>query len=219
VQITPWSPFRYQIAALHGPTGYGVTGMPAWLQFNPANGLLQGVPTTLGDYPVTIFATNAIGFARQTVTVKVISPADFIGWERGFEIFGPNAAPASDPDGDGINNLMAYALGLNPTNSTLSPSGRPSLALTNGEAIFSFRQLAGGTDSQLGVTNLYAAGGLVYFVQLSTNLSDWVTDTNYYDVVTGPDNGDGSRNVNVRLLQKTATVPHQFLRLCVQELP
>jgi hypothetical protein len=70
---TVGSAFSYQIAATNGATAFGAAGLPAGLAVNAA-GLISGVPTTLGTFPVTISAGNASGGASATTLALTILP-------------------------------------------------------------------------------------------------------------------------------------------------
>ena len=68
------SSFNYTIAATNSPTSYNATGLPSWMEVNPGNGLLSGIPTAVGAYPVTISAINATGTTTMALVVTVTPP-------------------------------------------------------------------------------------------------------------------------------------------------
>ena len=66
----------YIITATGLPTSFTATGLPPGLSLNSLTGAIDGTPTTLGTYTVTITATNASGTSTATVNM-VISPFGF----------------------------------------------------------------------------------------------------------------------------------------------
>lgn len=106
----------------------------------------------------------------------------------------------ADPTGHGVSNLMAYALNLNPflANVTNLPMGQVSdgyLTLT-----FTRRSLA--TD-------------LTYTVQVSTNLSDWHSGSEYVTVDSVTPIDANSERVKVKANAPVSSEPKQFIRLQV----
>ena len=110
-------PFSYQITAANSPTTYNATGLPSGLIVNTRNGAISGTPSKAGNFNTTITATNPAGFSKASLAITV--QATFAAWQNGYftaaelnnpAVSGPNATPA----GDGISNLVKYALGLDP---------------------------------------------------------------------------------------------------------
>jgi hypothetical protein len=125
-------------------------------------------------------ADGAAGFG-QTATVRLGSEYD--EWTAlhlpGYPV--EQTAELADPDEDGVVNLLEYAFGLLPWNRESAPPYTvESLALSGSDGLqfcelrFQYRQRRGGT----GATGVdYAAGGVRYRVELSTNLVYWVPHT------------------------------------------
>lgn len=63
--------FSYQITATNSPTSYSASSLPPGLMVNTSTGLISGTPTTVGIYPVTVFASNASGAGSQAVTLNI----------------------------------------------------------------------------------------------------------------------------------------------------
>lgn len=105
-----------------------------------------------------------------------------------------NAADSADPDGDGVPNLMEYALGSDP-NSSLS-AGRAIASLTS-------------DGLRVTLSFLRARSDLTYIVEGSADLASWSV------VATNP--GAPGQNVVVvdNVNVSTATPPRRFLRLRV----
>jgi uncharacterized protein (TIGR02597 family) len=95
----------------------------------------------IGEYNVSIRASDGKATTRKNVKLIVTGGAKYDAWKNRYwplitdiNVTGDNA----DPDGDGFNNLVEYALGLNPTQSDTSPfdvdiveyGGNSYLALT-----------------------------------------------------------------------------------------
>ena len=73
----------------------------------------------------------------------------------------------SDPNGDGVNSLMAYALDLDPNENLNGSMPKPAV-----------------TESQMGLKFFAGAAGITYVVETSTDLQSWRVD----DVtISGPD--------------------------------
>ena len=60
------APFRYQITATNGPTGFSATGLPAGLFFNSASGVIAGTPLSGGVSVVSIGASNVGGMGTSS---------------------------------------------------------------------------------------------------------------------------------------------------------
>jgi glucuronoarabinoxylan endo-1,4-beta-xylanase len=71
VSLNLGSPVSYWIPASNSPTVYSATGLPPGLSLNPQTGIVTGTPTTLGNYPVSLGATNAGGTASAAVAMTV----------------------------------------------------------------------------------------------------------------------------------------------------
>jgi uncharacterized repeat protein (TIGR02543 family) len=52
--------------------GYSATGLPGWLAFNPATGILSGTPTNTGALSITLGATNAFGSTSGNLAITVV---------------------------------------------------------------------------------------------------------------------------------------------------
>jgi hypothetical protein len=124
--------------------------------------------------------TNSVKLASPTVANgKVYAGAQFavavfglsdpsLNWKT-FH-FGNNATNAAiagdfaDPDGDGILNLLEYALGSDPTSA--GPGNSLGAAVVGGHAQVSFNRNASATD-------------LFYVLESSSNLATWTPALNY----------------------------------------
>lgn len=66
-------PFRFQIEAANGPAQFRADGLPPGLALDVANGVIAGVPSAAGVYPIVVSASNANGVdhADLALTVEV----------------------------------------------------------------------------------------------------------------------------------------------------
>jgi len=135
VSATVGQLLSYQTEATNSPSSYGFgwispSGGPA--SFSVSTGLFNHVPATAGTYSFVVTASNAYGTASKTVTLTVVGaassapetpvPTDAASYfEWTLANFSPEEVldPAiSGPDvilaGDGLTNLVKYALCLNP---------------------------------------------------------------------------------------------------------
>ncbi len=108
----------------------------------------------------------------------------------------------SDPDGDGLVNLMELALGANPNAQSPEPLIRGFLTSEGGDdyPALSFARLTGSSD-------------VAYFVQTSTTLQNWSTLAGTTTSVIN--NGNGTETVTIRSNQPVANA-REFLRLMVR---
>lgn len=54
-----------------------ITGLPAGLSVDQANGTINGTPTVLGDYPISLLASNQFGVASNALILRV---TELLGW-------------------------------------------------------------------------------------------------------------------------------------------
>jgi len=182
------------------------------------NGALSGTEIArLSTEPVANFGGQSAG---NTVAITVLSPLD--SWR--LATFGTssntgNAADTANPSGDGILNLMKYALGANPlvsstaalpTSSVQTVSGQNYLTLTfvrslSATDVTCNTDVSGGLSSSWNQGSRYSpANGDVlsnaYTTQVSrTNNADGVTET-----IVVRDN-----------VPISSSTPHRFMRLRV----
>ena len=73
-QVTNFAgfPFSYQITATNTPTGFGAAGLPTGLGCDSVTGVISGLTPSSGTNVVTLYATNAFGFASAPLTLKVV---------------------------------------------------------------------------------------------------------------------------------------------------
>ncbi|MDF7826664.1 hypothetical protein P4B35_21725 [Pontiellaceae bacterium B12227] len=78
----------------------------------------------ISSLPAAAVTTNFVDGITATITVDTnahtavltIEASGFSGWVSDYDLTGDDALPGADVEPDGLNNLMEYALGGNPTN-------------------------------------------------------------------------------------------------------
>ena len=200
VITTEYQPFSYQTAATNSPTSYSATGLPAGLSPG-ASGLINGTPTVAGTFTPTLNAVNASGTGSATLNLVVLTPYSI--WQN--QVFTPaqlaNPAISGDtanPAGDGISNLMKYALGLNPNAGYSAESpGMPSTGETSG------------ANKYLTLTFTGSADDITYSVQATSLLTgSWST---LYNSTLGQAPGTMTISDTVPL----SASPNRFIQLQV----
>lgn len=168
--------FSYQITAAYSPTSYAVSGsappvapggfggfggpalasLPAGLSLNPLSGLISGIPTAAGSFPINLSAINGAGAGQASLSLTILSASPSASWRQqyfGSSEITENSADLATPDGDGVSNLMKYALMLTPGSNA---SGSLPQALTSRSAegsrlSLSFRRLPTRNDISIAI--------------------------------------------------------------------
>lgn len=166
---------------------------------------------------LTVTATDTDGntqSASLSVSFAPIAPSTFLAWQSQrftpAELASPIAAASAAADGDGIPNLIKYALGIpsGPGGAVYMP--QPVTAAENGVGYLAlkFRRL-------IGIT------GLSYSVSTSDDLLNWDDTGSSLSLVGSPvPTGDGvTEEVTVRVSQPAIESTRKFLRLRVTTLP
>jgi hypothetical protein len=140
---------------------------------------------------------------------------DYARWSASVPWAGADSSPAADPNGDGIGNLLAYALAISPVAPATGPEGArglPAVALDDATP--------GGPWLSLAYRKNPYAVDLAYAVESSADLVAWTPlapdGVTVIDEVADPDpDGDGGavlRRVRVPAPDADA---RRFLRLRV----
>jgi hypothetical protein len=67
--------FAYTITATNSPTSFGATGFPAGLSLNTATGAITGTPTAVGNYSVSLTASNSGGTSQVASVLLSVGSA------------------------------------------------------------------------------------------------------------------------------------------------
>ncbi|WP_269541088.1 LamG-like jellyroll fold domain-containing protein [Cerasicoccus fimbriatus] len=129
-------------------------------------------------------------------------------------------SPTSDPDHDGIPNLLEYAQASNPTdNASVNLPYSTIQDSSNAHYLeFSYRRLQGGNGSS---ESGYTANNLLYTVLISHDLTanSWVTGVDHLEFIPPSiEHGDNSETVTVRVKQSIESAAQTFIRLQIEEL-
>ena len=133
--------------------------------------------------------------------MTTISPAD--SWRTQYFGTTNNSGAAADTHsyaGDGIANLVKYALGMNPT--IPATNGLPELKMTNSRLALTFNRQKSATDI---VYEVQAAGDLFGFSNATVL---WSSASNAYGGGTNP-----SQAVTVQDTVDSAATNRRFMRL------
>lgn len=141
--------------------------------------------------------------ADATVEASFLSTASYSGWIVGTWGPGPSDAtvtgPGADPDGDGLVNLLEFALGLSPTSAD-GDDARPQLEF----------------DDQRHLVLVYerpvVLAGVTYAVDVSDNGSDWSLLSSPEQIAPLP---GGRETVRVRDDRAAPSQSKRYLRLRV----
>ncbi len=162
------------LTGLGGPLGITVSSGGSRLYWaERTDGRIRTAEVTetgLGD-PETLVSgeDSPFGIAVLPVTVE----KDFDSWIAGFDVPEGQRGPQDDPDGDGIPNLVEYALGLHPLEpgTTALPEG---VLETDGDADF----------LTLTINRNPEAAGIEFVVEVSSDLIDWESGEEHVTVLT-----------------------------------
>jgi hypothetical protein len=124
-------------------------------------------------------ATGAVSNRLASVEISAVEPAIMDEWRAlyfGTTVNSGLAADGADPDGDGIANLLEYALGLDPTVPDSMAQSAPVMIQTNGVAWFgcSFVRNTNASDLELSVQVANDLGSTTWTsLATRTNASGW----------------------------------------------
>jgi uncharacterized repeat protein (TIGR03803 family) len=130
-----------------------------------ASGAASGAIPFLGaTTTVNLLVTAGDGTTTRAYTITFSRYAPFGEWSSAHSLTGSNTGPSDDYDGDGIANLLEYALGASPTTATNSPLPATTNATnpSDGEHYLT-----------LSYRRRIVPGTLTYRLQRSTTLASW----------------------------------------------
>lgn len=205
------------VAAIGGSAFYGCSGLPSVTISSSVTSIGAWAFQSCTSLTSAYFAGNAptlgeavFDFAAEAFTVYYFNgKAGFTSptWMGYPAVNMGNANPAapwltlhgfpantnlqSDPNGDGVSLLLAYAFNLDPHQNLSGSLPRPFIA-----------------SSQLGLTYYAGSEGVTYSVQSSTDLQNWSAS----GVTLSPPDANQFRTATV-----PATGPRRFMRIVVND--
>ncbi len=220
ITATVGQPLSYQIQAT-GALRYGATsaGSPAsGLICDRSTGLISWTPAAAGTYTITLQGINGGGSTSALLQITV-SPANGGGvslttWRQQYFGSDQNTGDAADlavPDGDGIPNLIKYALLMTPGQN--GSSRLPQAALTNPSGnhrlTLTFQRDPLRNDVSIVVEAQSGLGGTWSEIARSTNGAGFTGSA----AVSETNGANGAKSVTVQDVQTNA--PHRFMRVRV----
>ncbi|EDY21119.1 Pectinesterase [Chthoniobacter flavus Ellin428] len=212
--FTATRPGSFTVQASGTPAAtFSATGLPSWASLDRNTGVLTGVPSSTVGSPIaiTITASNGISpAATQTFTLAV--QWTLATWQSAK--FGANAGdssiagPNADPNGNGISNLLEYALGGDPLAAGAAvslPVVAPTVNLSDGQ-----------TYLVMTATLDPTANGISISGEVSSDLQTWNSGTNYVQIVSDITVG-GVRTLTLRDTTPVAGSAQRWIRLVVTQ--
>lgn len=178
-----------------------ITTVPAGFTSYSDTGL---TPNTA--YTYRLLATGDVGNSSYSNTATATSLTAYDSWSAKYPAFlqlpADQRAASADPNGDGISNLLAYALAIDPLSNT-GLASLPRLTQSSQTVTFQFRH------------NILAPD-LVYQVLVSPDLKvgSWTVFSQAGATVQNL-GGDGSVEQITVTIPKDPANPHLFVRLSV----
>ena len=154
-----------------------------------------------GDRTASLTLQTGTGYAVGSPSVATVTIKDkpMDAWR--MSMFGAQANVASvsgdtaNPSGDGMANLMKYALGLDPMHATMT--GLPTTVTENGHLTLTYRRVNAATD-------------ISYVAQVTGDLSTWTSSGVAEQVLA-----DDGTYQTVKATDPQAASGHRFMRLNV----
>ena len=166
-----------------------------------------------GQHGVTnpVSGSFSATFPAYSMTVlDLVGPAaPYQTWQASHFTAAQLANPAvsgdlADPDGDGVVNLLEYALGLDPLSA--NRTGLPVVTTTS---------RVGTTNLALTYTKVKTATDLTYLVEVSADLVTWNSGSGYTADVAVLHQGTTEQVTTRDLTAISAATPYRFMRLRV----
>ena len=172
-------------------------------------------------YSYRLSATGGSGNSLASTTVGVTTWTAAESWR--YQFFGQIeesgiASETSDPDQDGVVNLLERALGTSPSDGDSHSLPFATIIEDNDSShlAITYRRLTGGS----GATGIdYTVDGLRFQVQYDDDLAPSWSTGDITEVGTASDNGDGTETVTIRLTESMTLHDHRFIRLAVSRVP
>ena len=185
----------FQNWQISGGTGAGVFAINATTGAITVSNSALLAATTTAAYTLTVSVADSFtASAGESLTVAVAQP--FANWIAAAGLTGPAAGATADADGDGVPNLLEYALGRLPNVAENAPP---------------ITMVQEGANLVCRYTRPKTTTGLTYQFQSSNDLVSWTP------VAAAPVVESTSALFDTMVLALPADVPRYFLRLQVTQ--
>lgn len=199
LDISTWNDFDQITSGLSNPLGMALTednSQVLWVE-------RDGGKVQIANVGESTFATLVEGEDSPfgiTVHVRTSGGNDFASWIATFDLAEGETGETADPDGDGISNLLEYALNLNPTSADRNALPQATILEEGGSSYL-----------VLEVNKSSTASGISLIVESSSELQSWSSGEGNTVILE-----DSASVLRVRDAQPISDNSRRFLRLRVE---
>jgi len=202
-------PVQFAFAANDPTASFSLSGLlPLGITFDAVLGRLIGTAQAAGQFSLQVIATTRLGNSSAPapflLTVNSSGPATFAAWQAAHftSPLPPSAGPHEVLNTRGLSNLLVYALN----------GGDPRSVQPEVSPVVQEENYAGKNYLTLSAPKNPLALGLVYRVEISTDLVNWTYDSASVVVLS-----DTASEIKARAAVPVAEAGRQFIRLKVLE--
>lgn len=180
---------------------WGKSSGPGAVQFGNAEAAATTVTfDAVGPYVLRLRASDGAVAVSQEITITATSTIPtYANWIANFPSLAGQTAPNGDPDGDGIPNLIEYALS----------GGNPAIANTGILPTVSTTKVGGSEYLTLNVSKNSLAVGITYEIEVCGDLTTWDSGVGHTVIIT-----DTASTLVVRDHMPIGDgIPKRFIRL------